>query len=197
MNKKDNQRMRLTKLLFKNSLIFLLQKKSIYQISVTELCNNAELNRSTFYKYYDNVRDILTELEKETLQRSKRCMQEIAAGEENFHIAPLYHLLCDVQNNKDIYQLLLNNSTNDGFPADMMQETIEFLRDKAKSFNITEKEKSDYLFQYLVSGCISVVQNWINGPMKETPMEISELIYHTSVAVMKSVKNKKEDSYAI
>lgn len=197
MNKKDNQRMRLTKLLFKNSLIFLLQKKSIYQISVTELCNNAELNRSTFYKYYDNVRDILTELEKETLQRSKRCMQEIAAGEENFHIAPLYHLLCDVQNNKDIYQLLLNNSTNDGFPADMMQETIEFLRDKAKSFNITEKEKSDYLFQYLVSGCISVVQNWINGPMKETPMEISELIYHTSVAVMKSAKNKKEDSYAI
>ena len=66
MNKKDNQRTRLTKLLFKNSLISLLQKKSIYQISVTELCDAAELNRSTFYKYYDNVSDILTELEKET-----------------------------------------------------------------------------------------------------------------------------------
>ncbi|MBO5484957.1 MAG: TetR/AcrR family transcriptional regulator [Lachnospiraceae bacterium] len=185
MNKKENQRMRLTKLLFKNALITLLQKKTIYQISVTELCDAAELNRSTFYKYYENVRDILTELEKETLQKSKQCMQEIAVGEDNFHIAPLYRLLCDMQNNREIYQLLLNNSANDGFPSDMMQETIEFLRDTAKSLDIIE-EKSDYLFQYLVSGCISVVQNWINGEMKESPMEISELIYRTSVAVLKS-----------
>ena len=158
MNKKENQRMRLTKLLFKNALITLLQKKTIYQISVTALCDAAELNRSTFYNYYENVRDILVELEKETLQKSKQCM-------------------------------LLNNSANDDFPAEIMQETIEFLKDKANSLDIREKEKSDYLFQYLVSGCISVIQNWINGEMKESPMEISELIYHTSVAVLDSVKH--------
>lgn len=189
MNKKENQRIRLTKLLFKNALITLLQKKTIYQISVTELCDSAELNRSTFYKYYENVRDILVELEKETLQKSKQCMQEIAVGEENFHIAPLYRLLCDMQNNREIYQLLLNNSANDDFPAEIMQETIEFLKDKANALDIREKEKADYLFQYLVSGCISVVQNWMNGEMKESPMEISELIYHTSVAVLESIKH--------
>lgn len=191
MNKKDNQRMRLTKLLFKNALITLLQNKSIYQISVTELCNTAELNRSTFYKYYNNVRDILTELEKETLQKSKQCMQEIAVGEENFHITPLYRLLCDMQNNREIYQLLFNNSTNSDFSSDIMQETIEFLRDTANSLDIKEEEKSNYLFQYLVSGCISVIQNWINGEMKESPIEISELIYHTSVAVLESAKKEK------
>lgn len=121
MNKKDNQRMRLTKLLFKNGLISLLQKKPIYQISVTELCNAAELNRSTFYKYYENVRDILIELEKETLQKGKQCMQEIAMGEEDFYITPLYRLLCDIQNNREIYQLLMNNSVDDSFLSDMMQ----------------------------------------------------------------------------
>ena len=66
MSKKENQRTRLTKMLFKDGLIALLQKKTIYQISVTELCEAAELNRSTFYKYYNNVRDVLTELEQET-----------------------------------------------------------------------------------------------------------------------------------
>lgn len=193
MNKKDNQRMRLTKMLFKNSLISLLHKKSIYQISVTELCDAAELNRSTFYKYYENVRDILIELEKETLQKGKQCMQESAVGEEGFYIVPLYRLLCDIQNNREIYQLLLNNSAHDGFPADMMQETIDFLKDQAKSLNIKEGNKSNYLFQYLVSGCVSVIQNWINGPMQESPMEISELIYHTSVAVLESARVEKED----
>ena len=45
MNKNDNQRTRLTKLLFKNSLIKLLHKKTIYQITVSELCTDAEQNR--------------------------------------------------------------------------------------------------------------------------------------------------------
>lgn len=190
MSRKNNQRMRLTKLLFKNSLISLLQKKSIYQISVTELCDTAELNRSTFYKYYENVHDILIELEEETLQKSKQCMVESASGKGNFCFTPLYHLLCDIQNNKEIYQLLLNNSVNDGFPSNMMQETINFLREQAKSLDIKDVNKSNYLFQYLVAGCISVIQNWINGPMKESPMEISELLYQTSVAVLESAKNK-------
>ena len=168
MNKKENQRTRLTKMLVKDGLIALLQKKTIYQISVTELCEAAELNRST------------------TLQRSKQCMQEIAVGEEAFQIEPLYRLLCHMQNNCEIYKLLLNNSVDDSFPSDMIQETIEFLRNTAKSLNIKEDDTSDYRFQYLISGCISVVQNWINSEMKESPMEISKLIYHTSVAVLKS-----------
>ena len=67
MEKKDNQRTRLTRLLLKNSLIALLQKKPIYQITVSELCSEAELNRSTFYKHYGNVQDILQDIEEETL----------------------------------------------------------------------------------------------------------------------------------
>lgn len=70
-------------------------------------------------------------------------MQEIAVSEEDFYIAPLYRLLCNIQNNREIYQLLMNNSAGDSFLSDMMQET---------------------------------------------PMEISELIYHTSLAVLESAK---------
>ena len=75
MNKNDNQRTRLTKLLFKNSLIKLLHKKTIYQITVSELCTESELNRSTFYKYYGNVYDILEELAEETLAKGTQFIQ--------------------------------------------------------------------------------------------------------------------------
>ena len=142
MNKKDNQRTRLTKLLFKNSLISLLQKKSIYQISVTELCDAAKLNRPTFYKYYDNVSDILTELEKETLQKGRQCIQEMADGSNNSHITPIYRLLCEIQENRKIYRLLLNNSMNGDFPFNMLQETITLLRDDVKSFATEENATS-------------------------------------------------------
>ena len=44
---------------------------------------------------------------------------------------------------------------------------------------------SDYVFNYLVAGSISVIQNWLAGPMEETPAEISKLIYNISAAVLK------------
>lgn len=58
MDKHENQRVRLTKKLFRDSLIALLRKKKIYQITVSELCAAAELNRSSFYKHYGNVYDV-------------------------------------------------------------------------------------------------------------------------------------------
>lgn len=176
MNKNDNQRTRLTKLLFKNSLIKLLHKKTIYQITVSELCTESELNRSTFYKYYGNVYDILEELAEETLAKGTQCIQEIEAAGLDYGKEPLYHLLCYVRENKDIYQLLLNNTVNGDFPEKMLKSIIDFFKREA-SLAINNMKMSEYTFQYLVSGSISVIQNWINGPMTESPSEISNHIY--------------------
>lgn len=188
MNKKDNQRTRLTKMLFRNSLISLLQKKPIYQISVTELCEASEMNRSTFYKYYGNVRDVLTEIEEETLKQGQKCMQEIEVSGINYAIQSLYRLLCYIKENKELYQLLLNNSTDDNFSSVMMQNTIDFLKCKSQNILPDSNNFSDYIFQYILSGCIHVIRSWINSPMTESPEEIAQLIYNASVSVIETYK---------
>lgn len=188
MNKKENQRIRLTKMLFRNSLISLLQKKSIYQISVTELCEASEMNRSTFYKYYGNVRDVLTEIEEETLKQGQKCMQEIEVSGINFAIQPLYRLLCYVKENKELYQLLLNNNADDNFLSVMVQDTFDFLKYKSQNILPDSNKCSDYIFQYILSGCIHVIQSWINGYMTESPEEIAKLIYNASVSVIETYK---------
>lgn len=188
MNQKDNQRTRLTKMLFRNSLISLLQQKSIYQISVTELCENAEMNRSTFYKYYGNVRDILTEIEEETLKQGQKCMQEIEVSGINYAIQPLYRLLCYIKENKELYQLLLNNSADDNLLLVMMQDTIDFLKYKSQNILLNSNNFSDYIIQYILSGCMHVIQSWINSYMTESPEEIAQLIYNASVSVIETNK---------
>ena len=62
-----NQRIMLTKKLFNNSLIDMLQTQNIYQISIRELCQYAVINRSTFYKYYRSQFDLLSEIEQDLL----------------------------------------------------------------------------------------------------------------------------------
>ena len=54
----ENQRIRITKRMLREALIRLLGKKPIEKIRVQELCQEAQINRTTFYKYYGNQYDL-------------------------------------------------------------------------------------------------------------------------------------------
>ncbi len=105
-------------------------------------------------------------------------IEESGVGKE-----PLYRLLCYVKENKDIYQLLLNNDVTGDFPAKMLKGMTDFFKHKSGPA-INEIRMSEYTFEYLVSGCISVIQSWIDGPMAESPTEISNHIYDLSVCIL-------------
>ena len=59
-NKKDNQRVKITKKIIKNTLVDMLEDMDINKITVSSLCKRAEINRSTFYNYYDDIYDLLS-----------------------------------------------------------------------------------------------------------------------------------------
>ena len=66
----ENQRVKLSKIMLKNALVELLETKPINKITVYELCRSAEINRSTFYKYYGEPQDILNEIVNELLEKT-------------------------------------------------------------------------------------------------------------------------------
>ena len=39
-----------------------MSEKSVYRIQVRELCQKAQVNRTTFYKHYDNVEDFVSKV---------------------------------------------------------------------------------------------------------------------------------------
>lgn len=47
---------------FHNALLEILNNKNLEDITVTELCSKADINRSTFYKYYDIPADCFHEI---------------------------------------------------------------------------------------------------------------------------------------
>ncbi len=64
---KGNRRTLYTKKIIKESLIELLQTNDIHQITVTNICNKADINRGTFYSYYKDAFDLLQSIEEESL----------------------------------------------------------------------------------------------------------------------------------
>ena len=61
----ENQRTRMTKRLLCEHLIQMMQEKPIDEISVSELCRRAGINRTTFYRYYTIPRDILSDIQSD------------------------------------------------------------------------------------------------------------------------------------
>lgn len=70
-NKKDNQRVKITKKIIKNTLVDMLEDMDINKITVSSLCKRAEINRSTFYNYYDDIYDLLKKIEDEIFNEIK------------------------------------------------------------------------------------------------------------------------------
>ncbi|MGN1442405.1 MAG: TetR/AcrR family transcriptional regulator, partial [Acutalibacteraceae bacterium] len=125
MNTKNNQRTRLSKLLFKNAIMDLLKEKgSVEKISVRELCNRAELNRSTFYAHYNEPKDLLLEVENELLLSTEEHLKKI--GEENDIGAHKYILsfLKYIKDNDKQFRTLLVDSAEPDFRSRFMQQSI-------------------------------------------------------------------------
>ena len=49
MDKREDRRISMTKRMLKEAMTELLREKDIYHIAVRELCERADVNRTTFY----------------------------------------------------------------------------------------------------------------------------------------------------
>lgn len=54
----------------------LLKKFPIKKVTVTQICKIAEINRATFYRYYENQYELLSILENEMFDEIKKSLFE-------------------------------------------------------------------------------------------------------------------------
>ena len=64
MEKKTDRRVRKTKNQLRTGLARLMKKKNIGQITVKELVDDVDINRSTFYLHYSDIPSLLKEKER-------------------------------------------------------------------------------------------------------------------------------------
>ena len=58
----DSRRTQMTKKLFRTALVELMQEKPFHKITIKEICDRADLNRTTFYLHYEDQNQLLNEI---------------------------------------------------------------------------------------------------------------------------------------
>lgn len=169
---KENQRIRLSKQLLRESLITLMAQKSIHKISVREICEIAQINRTTFYKYYGSQYDLLKDMENEALTQIDGYLSGCETPPKN-DMQLFVQVVTYIQNNLSLFRLLVNNTVDSAFPERLLNlpRIQRLLSEQLKAEY--EIGSLDYMYQFVVNGGFCIIKRWLNKEEREPPEKIA------------------------
>ncbi len=175
--KKDDRRVKYTKMVLKESFINLLEKKNISKISVKEICEDADINRTTFYNHYDDQYDLMRKLENELIENIGIYLAKYTQNETDVALVEMLEGIFEyIKENAKLCKILLREEGN----LDFQKRIIMLVYDKdinnLINKNIFPKEDMDYVYSFVITGCIGVIQKWLDDDMKKSTRSMAELL---------------------
>ncbi len=177
----ENQRVRLSKMMLKNALLRLLKTKHIDKISIYELCDEAQINRTTFYKYYGNQYDLLTDIENDLFLKLEEKISAANSDNEAGLVAVLKLLLPE----SETLITLIKTVPDEVFSEKLFSlPIIRTLLTSEIPHDFDEQEK-EYVYLFFCQGGYAIIRKWLNSETREAPEIIAKLIYNLVHRILK------------
>lgn len=173
--KKIDQRTRLSKMLIRQAFLELLKTKPIRKISVREICENAEINRGTFYVYYSDVYDLLNKIEEEMIISFETALQTLLENETVSIKDICFRMFEVVKENADLCSTVFGGFGDRNFAKKLVDiGRVKYLKKYAKQFPNATRKKLDAYYTFVSMGCVGLIEEWFNNEMSEPISSISE-----------------------
>ncbi len=170
-----DRRKQYTRMVLKESIISLLKVKSISAITVKEICEEADINRSTFYAHYSDQFDLLDKVEEEIIQDMIKYLNQYNFDKEDETLQMTEKLLEYIVTNKDVCHTLLNENVDTAFQQKVMDIVHRYLMKNWAGGSLDENV-SEYFSTFIISGSIYVIKRWLKNGMDKPPRELAELV---------------------
>ena len=160
-DKKANLKVINTKRKLSRSFISLLTSKSITEIDVSELCEKAGINRTTFYKHYASLYHLLDELIVQFFKRIETLFLSFSSGENT--TSKVAYLLKYLKQNREFVTIIMNNNSFSSISERLIQ--LNFICNLINT-NIQYRKNAyvseDYYVDFIISGWIAAIRRWVN-----------------------------------
>lgn len=188
MNKSESKYFN-TAIRFDKALLSLLERKPFEYITVSEVCAEAGVNRSTFYLHYENTCDLLYEATKYVLDDF---LSSFTGDTKNiaFNIAEcdlqdlnfinkkyLYPYLNYIKKNRQVFSAFLSQPST--FRSEsIFQKLFDNIFDPILSrFNYPVDERK-YVMLFYLNGLTSIITEWLKDGCQKSIEEISVIIHY-------------------
>ena len=180
MEKKIDRRVRKTKQQLQDGFIQLRKKKDLKDITVKELCELTDLNRGTFYLHYKDIYDLSEQLESSLFISLQDVLDKPSLDHENNLTNSPEPLLRDIlqliKDNADFCTMLLSDTGEITFINKLKKLVLDIVFKKCINiFDFNKEEHFTYSYNFILYGCIGIIDSWLLNGLKESPEEIAQL----------------------
>ncbi|MGI6256128.1 MAG: TetR/AcrR family transcriptional regulator [Acutalibacter sp.] len=169
------------------ALIELLEQKDLEYITVKELCQQAGVNRSTFYLHYETISDLLTETMETINQRflsyfslrGEKFPDSVDTMElqELMFVTREYLLpyLRFIRDNKKVYRAAFRNPSGMQVQSRYGDLKHHILGPVLERFQIPTEHRPYYM-AYYVEGIIAIIKEWLRQDCQDDVEMIAGII---------------------
>lgn len=169
MNTTNNKRKKDSQERIEKIFVELLQYKELNEVSVTDICKLANINRTTFYNNYLDIYDLADKI-KERLE------QEISSlyNDERIHqynsnnFSKIFYL---VKENQLFFKTFFKLGFDSG---DMFDDNYQYDTNLSKEFY--EDKHITYHIEFFKAGFNAILKKWLNNGCQESVEEICEIL---------------------
>lgn len=172
-----------SKQLLKQSLIYFLHTKSIHEITIKEICEQANVNRTTFYNHYSSQYELYDDIMDDVFETVNNMQQKAFGNDKKFSdseatVKFFTEIFEYAEENKDICLVILgrNGCINIG---EAFAKYIDIFI-KKEDYSVSER----YTVHFLSAGISHFLWMWLNDNDKvpaETIAEIFSVLYSKGV----------------
>ncbi len=161
MNVKNNKRRRESIEKIEKVFMNMLLIKELNEISVTDICKETGLNRSTFYANYLDVYDLADKLR----EKIESDFDDIFKQNTNRDAETMFRHIYENQIFYKTYFKLGYDDKHQSFVYDTVRAENDFLGKHIK-----------YHIEFFRNGLNSIIKMWLNNGCEESPEEMAEIL---------------------
>ena len=157
--KKADTRVQYTKSVLHKAMLTLLERTPIGKISIKDLCEEAGLNRGTFYLHYVSPYDLLKEIEDQFIDDNMAFFSSYWDSQRD--LDRMKGLFACVLNNKEVCRILMGCNGDPQFVLNLKSLVKDGVLDEwQKEFPAHDRRELDFLFDFVFAGSMELILNW-------------------------------------
>lgn len=159
-----------TKHALEASLKRLLQQKPLNKITVSEIAEDCEINRMTFYYHFKDIYDLVEWCCVEDAARALEGKKSFQTWQEGF--LNIFHAILDNKLFiKNVYRSVSKEQIN-AYLGPLVHDLILGVVEELSAGMTVSKTDQKFIADFYEYAFLGIVQDWIEHDMKEAPEEI-------------------------
>ena len=163
-----DRRTEYTRKVIRESVFKLSKKRSLQDLTVKEICEDADVNRATFYRNYLDIFDLYEKIEEEL---TREALKDEEPGRNRNRIFEI------IYKHRNFYRDYFDMRLASNLLRTTVKALYEQLEGVMKKRGIFDEAQFDISYQYNYNGIVGATRDWLSKGCPTEPKDFADVIY--------------------